>query len=609
MVVSVFAWLGCKPEHSAPEVPLDIAPSCEEGQALECRGERAVTCLDGGVEHTQDCADAGLTCDPAYGCVACAPSRYTCHENTVYLCSSDGSHESLVEKCGSGTQCSPDGCVDLCAQAEKERSYLGCDYWPTFTSNSQLDALFRPAVVVANPNLVPASVRIDKDGRMAASVTVPAESASTVVLEFDADLKGTYEGPDGSTLSPGAAYHLTSSVPVTVHQFNPLLYELDQDCVSQPENDQKDGRCNSYTNDASLLLPSHVLARGVDEGVSYLGVSRATFLAEFSATHERKSYAGFLALTAAGDRMVKVKVKSSAYTVGSADGKVPALAPGDELEAELMPGDVLQIRAGTPPDCPGASAVLNQGKPNELAVCDPGSAYDLTGTAIESDGALQVIGGHDCTYVPYDRPACDHLEESLFPLETWGQEVVVTRPRAKQSTVYRLRVVSGADQNTIRFEPAKVHAQVTLDRGKFLEFETDQHVIVRGQKQLAVAQYLVGQGGSADGGDPSLSLAIPSDQFRESYTFISPETYDSNYVNVIAPAGSDVLLDGQLIDGFEPVGDGTLEAAPVFLDRPGQHELRGADGQSIGLVLYGYGAYTSYMLPGGLDLRIIGVPL
>src|SRR5262249_21887142 len=43
---------------------------------------------------------------------------------------------------------------------------------------------------------------------------------------------------------------------------------------------------------------------------------------------------------------------------------------------------------------------------------------DLTGTSITADRPVQVIGGHYCTYIPLNTAACDHLEESMFPIET-----------------------------------------------------------------------------------------------------------------------------------------------------------------------------------------------
>jgi len=39
----------------------------------------------------------------------------------------------------------------------------------------------------------------------------------------------------------------------------------------------------------------------------------------------------------------------------------------------------------------------------------------------------------------------------------------------------------------------------------------------------------------------------------------------------------------------------------------GAHELQGD--RAFGVVVYGFGAYTSYMYPGGLDLTVIAPPI
>ena len=80
-----------------------------------------------------------------------------------------------------------------------------------------------------------------------------------------------------------------------------------------------------------------------------------------------------------------------------------------------------------------------------------------------------------------------------------------------------------------------------------------------GTNAFSVAQFLVGQnyaGVEATGtdvGDPSLSLGIPTEQFRTDYAFLAPTTYTRSYVNVTAPMGASVMLDGTPVGGFVPV--------------------------------------------------------
>jgi hypothetical protein len=103
-----------------------------------------------------------------------------------------------------------------------------------------------------------------------------------------------------------------------------------------------------------------------------------------------------------------------------------------------------------------------------------------------------------------------------------------------------------------------------------------------------------------------MSLAIPTEQYRSSYAFLSPSSYDVSYVSIIARGGDEVRLDGSTLTGFTPIGDGSFGVVAVPLSKPGAHEVHSEHGQGIGLNIYGYGDYTSYMLPGGLDLRVIG---
>jgi hypothetical protein len=105
-----------------------------------------------------------------------------------------------------------------------------------------------------------------------------------------------------------------------------------------------------------------------------------------------------------------------------------------------------------------------------------------------------------------------------------------------------------------------------------------------------------------------MSLAVPVEQYRREYTFTASSTYDSNFINVIAPIGTEITLDGEPLEGDDSdVGDSDLEVTRARLpaDGPSVHRISGD--VPFGLVVYGYGRFTSYMYPGGLDLRRITV--
>ena len=111
--------------------------------------------------------------------------------------------------------------------------------------------------------------------------------------------------------------------------------------------------------------------------------------------------------------------------------------------------------------------------------------------------------------------------------------------------------------------------------------------------------------GPAGVGDPAMARAIPSEQYRNAYTFLTPETYSSSFVSVGAPTGTRVEIDGRLITGFTPVGESGVSTARIPVS-PGVHHIEGR--RAFGVLVYGFGTYTSYLYPGGLDFIELNPP-
>jgi hypothetical protein len=154
--------------------------------------------------------------------------------------------------------------------------------------------------------------------------------------------------------------------------------------------------------------------------------------------------------------------------------------------------------------------------------------------------------------------------------------------------------------------------------GDFVEItEATEDIRITSDKKVVVMQYMLGseRTGELFGlpantpvnglGDPAMTLAPSIDQFRLQYLFHAPTNYLANYVNVIAPAGSAITLDGVAVTGFSAVGGTGFEVARVPLDNAGNgnHEIVG--NSPFGITVYGYGDYTSYWYPGGSDLNFI----
>jgi hypothetical protein len=106
-------------------------------------------------------------------------------------------------------------------------------------------------------------------------------------------------------------------------------------------------------------------------------------------------------------------------------------------------------------------------------------------------------------------------------------------------------------------------------------------------------------------GDPAMAIAVPVEQYRTEYSFHAPVNYDKNYVNIVAQDGTQVLLDGNVVTGFEPIGSTGYGLVRVLLDNTGTGTHRLQSNTPFGITVYGYGAYTSYWYAGGLNLKPI----
>jgi hypothetical protein len=465
------------------------------------------------------------------------------------------------------------GASGACAPSLLGHSYIGCEYYPTVTANSVPDQ-FHFAVAVSNTTNQSAAVSVTRAGTQVANESVAAGSVKIINLPWIPLLKATAAQNFPSNLSTiQETYRLVSTQPVTVYQFSPLE-------GNGPE-----------TNDASLLLPvSAWTAR-------YRVMSRATW---FYAT-ANMLYPGFYAVTASeDDTHVKITAspttpeppypsQPSIYTTG-----ITGMQPNGNGNVVLQRGQTLQILSGGTGN-------------NPIPV-------DLTGTLIEADKPVQVISGHHCTNIPHWIQACDHLEESMFPLETLVDTYLVTAPLIPAGgatpKVQMVRIVATADGTTLSYSPALSGAPTSIAKaGGFVEIELSaKDFQITANHPILVGQYMTGQeqwsnGQPALAGDPALALVVPKDQWRTSYLFHAPPSYEKNYLNVVAPNGASVLLDGSPVSGLAPIGSTGMSVARVALPSTGGGTHTASSTSPLSISVYGYGQYTSYWYPGGLDLE------
>ncbi len=510
-------------------------------------------------------------CDPTLGCVLCMPGSATCNGNVAHTCNAQGSgYDDITCDPVQGMSCDPTGgCVGACAPGSLGQSYIGCEYYGTVTGNP-VNNSFSFAITISNTSSLPASVTIE-DGALTTptTVTVAPNTVSVQKLPWVADLKlcqssdpeaadCTEGGLPGGALVAKGAYHVRSNQPVTVYQFNSYDYEING------------GALFSFTNDASLLTPTNVWR------TEYYAAAWQT-LAGINPSE--------LAVTAWQDGTT-VSLTTRADTV--AGGNAPAFATGAAQNVTLNAGDVLEITSNT---------------------------GDLTGSHITSDKPVQVISGHYCADVPDGVAACDHMEESMFGVDTLGTHYIINAPAVTTEPTGKvevIRVIAAQPNITLTYDPPQAGAPTTIaNPGDFIEIPNNAATFgITASGKVLVAQYMEGQDADGAGtGDPAMALAVPVEQFRTDYLFDAPTSYESNYVDVIGLMGDTVMLDGAPL-AFTAIGTTGYGLARVLSlsngpNGDGSHSISGS--MPFGITVYGYGQYTSYWYPGGLDLTSIPV--
>jgi hypothetical protein len=489
-----------------------------------------------------------------------------------------------------------------CDQAKLTRSYIGCDYWPTITTNP-VWSIFDFTVVVANAQSVAASVQVTGPNGVNKTVSVAPGGLAKIYLPWVPALKGQDCDPCGSVplfsqsvSAPASAYHVVSSLPVTVYQFNALEYRgaggpAGKDwsaCPGTAEECVPDGGhtgfhlgCFSYTNDASLLIPSTAMTGNY----------------RVAGEHADKGLeGGYFAITAVNDAThVTVNVATTGSIVGG--GGVTATPAGGKVTLTMNAGDVVEL----------------------LSDMDA-STSDLSGSLVHADQPVQVIAGTQCTTQPQGDPACDHLESSMLPAETLGSSYVVTVPTSPGGLPvgHIVRFFGNADGTTLVYSPSRpAGCPTTLNAGQVVQCSgiVTKSFHVKGAHEFAVSSFQLGGSilATATGlhngdGDPSMSPMVATEQYLESYIFLAPADYDQSFVDVVGPPGTTITLDGRTVTSFpsEVDNDWSVTRVQLLTGGGGAHVLTATN--PVGVQVVGYGSYTSYQYPAGLDLTEISAP-
>jgi hypothetical protein len=630
----VAAAAACRFDPAYRDVPDPAAVPCTQG-VIECRGGQLTRCE--GTQHLtlDDCASRSLVCAPGLlRCTACLPNVTSCDGLDVVQCGADGQTRTKVQTCDAehGVACRQGVCKNLCDDAAREHSNVGCEYWAVDLDNavtSQGNAAAQQyAVVVSNnePDLV-SNVVIEEDTaavgapqslRVVATARVGPRSLEVFKLgpkEVDGSAPGTFNTGTHTALSRGA-YRVRSDVPLVAYQFNPL------------EN------VNVFSNDASLLLPTAALGGGGGRQYVIAGWPQTIARSENPAQNFDLDLRAFLAIVGTQPDTL-VHVKTTARIVGG--GPVPnGVAKGDAFDVTLQPFEVLNLETGE----------FNA---------------DFTGTLIDSSGPVAVHVGSEASDAPSfstlaQRACCaDHLEEQATPLRAVGKRYALGRMPNRSRVLaaagaqiapydepefYRVVATrSGVTKVATTLPPPFDLVQLTGE-GANVTLVAHQDFVLTATQPVIVADVQASQEAAGvvrglPGGDPSLTFVPPVEQWRNDYVLLTPDKYAFDFLVITAPFGAQVFVDGQAVDGkvcevapadglsdkarpgnppfvvyrcqlsFPAIDPNKPAPGNVLLGRQNDGVHRVQSDYPVGVLVYGFDAFVSYAYAGGTQLRDI----
>lgn len=595
---------------------------------------------------SDDCTSRGLICSLTLeACTVCEPNRRSCSGQTIMQCDTTGSEQTPADTCDPSEQqvCREGSCVNLCSQASQRRSNVGCEYFAVDLDNAKINdtlnaAAQQFAVVISNPETdVATEVTIEQDDSEPGDENAPKSIVTATIPPFN--LRVFRLGPrevDGSppgefdtgthTALTRHAYRIHSTFPVVAYQFNPL------------EN------VNVFSNDASLLKPTEALTPlGDDLEPAYVALGWPQTIANSSdpdtnfSPQNPVSLRAFLTLVGTTPN-THVRIDSTARILPG--GMIPATPKGGTLDFELSTFDVLNLET------------------------DDFNA-DFTGSLISTDRALVVFSGSEASDAPFfakltDRKCCaDHLEEQLDPIRTSGQNFVATVSpsrtvalakagapvgEAEQNEYFRVIATTDAGARVSTSLNGQFQSFVLAERGSFLTIASTHHFTLKSDAPVMLSSVSPSQQDSNvptgfPGGDPSLIIVPPLEQFRSSYVFLTPDKYSFDFIRIVAPRAAVVVLDGRSVDEIDGCvandADGITDAArrkqvgpspfvvyecqlsfpiidpnkaaPANLSAGAQNDgvHRVESNAKVGVIVDGFDSYVSYGYAAGTELEFI----
>ena len=240
---------------------------------------------------------------------------------------------------------------------------------------------------------------------------------------------------------------------------------------------------------------------------------------------------------------------------------------------------------------------------------------DFTGVRITSTKPVSFYSNQQCTNIPANRFACDHLTEQIPPTSTWGSSFLVASLEGRRSGEI-FRILAAKASTTVRVNCttfSRVQVYFLSAAGSWNEFRINfpSFCSIESSAPILVTQFALAN--DLDGvGDPFMMIIPPVEQYSNNYVFSVLSSFSTNYITIYVAtrfyqpgriyvdstslAGSAwtaVYCSSGLICGY--ITRVSLSA--------GEHRLYHQDPSArVGVSAYGFNSFDSYGYPGGIEL-------
>jgi hypothetical protein len=523
-------------------------------------------------------------------CFQCTPDLHG-----IQTCEGD-----LVESCEGADGCDVESaaCINACQAAENSKQSVGCEYYATFMQHHDGPQSRCFAAFVANTWNTPAKLAVSRQGQaldVGVFARLPKGNGPGLSYDpYDADAGLTpgevailfLPGPKGMPGPGMAPCPVDSAVAAGAAVAGTGIgdaFKITSDVPVVAYQINPYGGGSAAVTGASLLLPT------------------SAWDTNYIVIHPLPASVG----------------QPSANIIAEEDGTTVTIEP---LVALVGGGGIPGSPAGVP-----AMFTLDAGQHAQLTQNE-----ELTGSVIQSDRPIGLMGGHTGMQAPVGTAYSDHAEQMIPPIRALGSEYVgvMHRPRVDESSIWR---VVGAVDGTQLTWSADVGGPAALDRGDRVEFVTSDPFVVASQDEdhpFFLFNYMSGstwKPNLAGYGDSDYVLGVPTDQWMPRYVFFTDPTYpETNLVLVRKKTEADVFEDVELgcagtVGGWQGVGDyewtrvdlSTGDFQPVNGCANGRHEITSAG--RFGMWIWGWGTpetsiftqNVSYAYPAGMNVQLI----